>query len=449
MKITFLGAAGTVTGSSYVLTSGRGQSIIIDLGMFQGLPEIDALNYQPFQYDCRQLSGGILTHAHLDHCGRLPILIPKGFHGDILMTPATQELTELSLLDSAKVAVQDDRPILFDKKLATNAFDYFKTTPYRVPVTMGDFTITFRDAGHILGSASLEITDAHATSDVKKIIFSGDLGNSPEDLVHQTELLESADAVVMESTYGDRLHPDQIPQDIIQAEINAIEHTDAALLIPAFSLERTQELMHIIMHLKKEGKVQASTPVYLDSPMAIKATRIYRSHPELFNAHTYEDFQHGDPFTFPGLELLESRSQSRSIYKRRGPKVIVAGSGMMMGGRIVGHAAQYLPLASTRLLIVGFQGEGSLGRELMEGAREVVIEGKSVKVNGTVNSTQAMSSHADQTQLIEWLSHIKGVKKVILTHGEDPSREALASRITEELNIADIQMPHLHDELSL
>lgn len=422
---------------------------MIDLGMFQGLPEIDQLNYKPFEYDCRQLSGAILTHAHLDHCGRLPILLPKGFKKDIWMTPATQELTELSLLDSAKIAVQDDREILFDKNLAGDTFEYFKTTPYRMPVQMGDFTVTFRDAGHILGSASLEIVDNQTDSEIKKIVFSGDLGNSPEDLVQQTELLDSADAVVMESTYGDRLHPDQIPEDIIQAEINKVEETQGTLLMPAFSLERTQELLHIIMHLKKDGKVKPNTPVFMDSPMGIKATRIYRDHPELFNAHAYDDFKERDPFMFPGLEQVDSRSQSRGIHAKKGAKVIIAGSGMMMGGRIVGHAAHYLPVSSTRLLIVGYQGEGTLGRDLMEGAAQVNIDGKTVQVNATVSDTQAMSSHADQQQLLDWLAHIKNVKKVILTHGEDGPREVLAGRVTKELGIADVSMPHLHDEITL
>jgi metallo-beta-lactamase family protein len=183
--------------------------------------------------------------------------------------------------------------------------------------------------------------------------------------------------------------------------------------------------------------------------MGTKATRIYRNHPELLNTHTYDDLKAGDPFMFPGLEQVDSRSQSRGIHKKKGAKVIIAGSGMMMGGRIVGHAAHYLPISTTRLLIVGYQGEGTLGRELMEGATQVNIEGKTVKVNGTVNDTQSMSSHADQQQLLDWLAHIKNVKKVILTHGEDNPREVLAGRITKELGIGGVVTPHLHDEVTL
>src|SRR3990172_5203335 len=275
MKIKFLGASGTVTGSSYVLTGSSGQSILIDLGMFQGKPDIDRLNYEPFDYDCRGLVGAILTHAHLDHCGRLPILIPKGFRGSIWMSPATRDLTELSLLDSAKVARQDDKEILYDENLAIQIIQTFKTIDYRIPIQIGDFRVAFLDAGHILGSASCEIEDKNATPKFTKIVFSGDIGNSPEDLVQKTEYIDFADVVVIESTYGDRVHPKSDSSEALQSEITAIENSGGTLLIPAFSLDRTQELLHLIKHLKKSGKVLAETPIYLDSPMAQKATLNY------------------------------------------------------------------------------------------------------------------------------------------------------------------------------
>ncbi|MEP7167254.1 MAG: MBL fold metallo-hydrolase [Candidatus Woesebacteria bacterium] len=447
MKIKFLGASGTVTGSSYVLTSGSGQSVLIDLGMFQGIPAIEKLNYDPFEYDCSTLSAAILTHAHLDHCGRLPILLSHGFAGDIWMTRPTQDLTELSLLDSAKIAKQDDKVILYDKDLAEQTFSRFKTTDYRVPVQIGEFTVTFRDAGHIMGSASLEIEDAHPNSGIRKIVFSGDLGNSPEDLLEPTEMVESSDAVVMESTYGDRLHPEGVPADIIMSEIKAIETAGGTLLIPAFSLERTQELLHTIMHLKKEGKVKLETPIVMDSPMASKATDIYENYPENFNAHIKNDMLSGDPFSFMGLQMIMDRRGSEAVEGETRPQVIIAGSGMMSGGRILGHAAHYLPIPSTRLLIVGYQGEGTHGRELLEGKKEITIDGEVVSVRATINSTQVMSSHADQGQLLEWLSHIKQVKKVFLTHGEDGPRSALAEKIKAQLHLEDITMPILHQEV--
>lgn len=448
MKIKFLGAAGTVTGSSYVLTSGSGQSILVDLGMFQGTSEIDALNYKSFEYDPSQLSGAVLTHAHLDHCGRLPIIIPMGFKGKIWMTPSTRELTELSLLDSAKVALQDRKEVLYDKELAYKTFNRFKTTEYHTTVPIGDFAATMYDAGHILGSASLVIEDQHPNSEIRTIVFSGDLGNTPEDLVKETEFINKADAVVMESTYGDRLHPEEDAEAMLQNEINTIEKSESTLLIPVFALERTQEILHMIMHLKKTGKVKANTPVILDSPMADKATEIYMKYPQLFNAHLHDDLQEGTPFGFQGLELIERREQSKALHMRKGAKVILAGGGMMAGGRIVGHAGYYLSDPNNRLFIVGYQGEETLGRELMEGKKGVEIDGAMVPVHATVTTTHAMSSHADQQQLMNWLKHIQGVKKLFLTHGEDGPRAALAKRVSTELGIQDISLPQLNQELS-
>ncbi len=198
MKIKFLGAAGTVTGSSYVLTSRSGQSILIDLGMFQGVPNIERLNYEVYDYDCSQLSGAVLTHAHLDHCGRLPILLSHGYTGNIFMTPATRDLTELALFDSAKIAKEDKKKILYDRNLAEETVTRFATVEYQAQTRVGDFLVTMKDAGHIMGSASLYVEDTHADSQIKSIVFSGDLGNSPEPLEKATEIFQTADAVVME-----------------------------------------------------------------------------------------------------------------------------------------------------------------------------------------------------------------------------------------------------------
>jgi metallo-beta-lactamase family protein len=449
MKIKFLGACGTVTGSSYMLTSGSGKSILIDLGMFQGLPEIDKLNYEPFNYDCSELVGAILTHAHLDHCGRLPILLSHGFTGNIWMTPATRDLTELSLLDSAKIAKGDKNPILYDTQLAVNTISQFKTINYDTSLMLGDFTIFLRDAGHILGSASLEITDNQANSSFKKIVFSGDLGNTPEDLLQTTEFIDSSDLVVMESTYGDRLHPATDPKDTLISEIHHIENSGGTLLIPAFSLDRTQEILHLLLHLKQDRLIKPETPVFLDSPMAVKATDIYLKYPNLYNSHVQADLKTGNPFDFPGLAIINKRNESESIHKHAGPKVIIAGSGMMNGGRIIGHAKHYLPMNTTRLLIVGYQGEATLGREILEGAKTVTLDNSTIQIKASVNSIQSMSSHADQKQLIEWLRHIKGVKKVFITHGEEMPRMVLSQKINTELGISDIEKPLMNQEFNI
>lgn len=443
-----MGACGTVTGSSYILTSSAGNSILIDLGMFQGPPEVDKLNYEPFAYNCAQLVGGILTHAHLDHCGRLPIILPLGFREKIWMTRPTSELVELALMDSAKIAKQDDREvILYDKELAMEMLETFLTVGYHDPFILGDFIVTFFDAGHIIGSASLLIEDKSATSGIKKIVFSGDLGNSPEDLVNSTELISSADAVVMESTYGGRLHPVEDSLNILQQEINAIEGKNSTLLIPAFALERTQELLHMIKHLKMDGKIKVETAVFIDSPMAEKATRIYMKYPNIFNSHIANEFKNSNPFDFPNLIVIEDHQESEKIHEYAGAKVIIAGSGMMTGGRILGHAIRYLPDANNHLLIVGYQGEGTIGRKLSEGEKIVEVEDVLVQVNASVNKTEGMSSHADQKQLMDWLTNIKGVKKVFLTHGEDESRLALKEKIKTDLGITDIILPILHEEV--
>jgi metallo-beta-lactamase family protein len=447
MKIKFLGAAGTVTGSSYVLTSGSGQSILIDLGMFQGSDEIDKLNYLPFEYDLSLLTGAILTHAHLDHCGRLPIIMHKDFKGSIYMTPPTADLTELSLFDSAKIAKEDKRQILFNSNDVVNTIKQFVTMDYHKEIHIGDFVVTFRDAGHILGSASLEIIDKNPKTEIQKIVFSGDIGNYPAFLEQPTEFITSGDAVVIETTYGDRLHPDENPVDALQAEINAVEKDGGTLLIPSFSLDRAQELLHIIMHLKKEGKVKDETAVVLDSPMAEKATKIYVDYPKLFNPHVQSDYKRGELFDFPGLEVTRNWKESQALHTRPEPKVIIAGSGMMTGGRIVGHAGFYLSKKESRLMIVGYQGEGTLGRELLEGKKEVLIDGVSVKVNASVHNTQGMSSHADQGQLMEWLKSIKGAKKIFLTHGDEDARIKFQEKIKEEMSITDVTLPVLNEEI--
>lgn len=449
MKIKFLGAAGTVTGSSYILTSGNGTSILIDLGMFQGPSEVDKLNYLPYDYDVSTLSGAILTHAHLDHCGRLPIIMNKGFKGSIYMTPPTRDLTELSLLDSAKIAKEDKAQVLYTTADVINLVKQFVTVEYHKEIHIGDFVVTFYDAGHILGSASLEIVDKNPSSDIRKIIFSADIGNYPAYLEDATEFIKSGDAVVIETTYGDRLHPKDSPIDALQSEINAVEVNGGTLLIPSFSLDRAQELLHMIMHLKKEGKVLKETAVILDSPMAEKATKIYVDYPKYFNPHIEAEYKLGEMFDFEGLEVTKDWRQSQAIHARPEPKVIIAGAGMMTGGRIVGHAMHYLPFPSTRLMIVGYQGEGSLGRELLNGKTEVIIKGVRVPVKASVHDTQGLSSHADQGQLMEWLKSINGVKKLILTHGDDHSRIGFKEKVVSELGLNDVILPTLGEEVTL
>lgn len=439
MQIKFLGAAGTVTGSCYLLTSQSGDSVLIDCGLFQGPRDIERLNDFPLDGDCSQISAAILTHAHLDHCGRLPNLLPQGFKGQIWMTPPTKDITEISLFDSAKINRGD-------KKIVKKIVQRFQTIDYETQFKIEDFGIIMRDAGHILGSASLEIVDQKTN---QKIVFSGDLGNTPEDLIKATELIGFSDIVVMESTYGDSVHPTSDPSEMIQLEINSIESSGGTLLIPAFSIERSQELLHKISHLKKAGKIKMETPIFFDSPMAQKVTEVFEKYHQYYNEELKIDFAHDDPFHFTGLTVVENKTDNKILENTNGPKIIIAGSGMMTGGKILGHAIRYLPINSTRLLIVGYQGRGTLGRSLLEGQKNVRIEGNFITVQASINQTQAMSSHADSPKLMNWLKNIKSVKKIFLTHGEDEPRKTLAEKIKTDLQIFDISLPILNQQVTL
>lgn len=450
MKIKFLGASGTVTGSCYLLTSDSGESIMIDCGLFQGTPEIDSLNYGELMCDVSSLEGVVLTHAHLDHCGRLPILVTKGLNKPIYMTEPTRDLTILSLYDTAKINKEEKwKKPLYNEDAVDEVIKFFKTVEYREPFKVGPFSVTMRDAGHIIGSACLEVVDENAKGEVKKIVFSGDLGNSPEPIVRPTEKIDRADIVVMESTYGDRLHPEGDPAVRIQEEINKVESSGGVLLIPAFSIERSQELLHIIAHLKKDDKVSEQTEIVFDSPMGIKATDIFERYSKYFSDELKNNHNSSDPFGFEGLNVVENSKQSRGIDNSGGPKVIIAGSGMMTGGRIIEHALNYLPLKSTRLLIVGYQGEGTLGRRIIEGQKKVKIKGQEISINATVNEVQTMSSHADQKGLISWFENIRGVKKLFLTHGENGARGTLEEKLKKDLSFNSIDLPTLNQEVDL
>lgn len=442
-SIRFLGAAGTVTGSSYVIQKESGKGIMVDLGMFQGPFHIENLNRAPLDFSVPDIEGVILTHAHLDHCGRLPLLAQLGFSGKIYMTKPTRELIEIVLLDSAKISHSERDEPLYTEEDVQRILDMSTVVDYHAPFEIGGYGITMYDAGHILGSASVVINGA------QKMVFSGDLGNSPEELLHATEKIAAADVVVMESTYGDRTHHVEDTDAMLLNEINAIEKNGGVLLIPAFSIERTQEILHKIDHLKRANKVLAKTPVYLDSPMAIKTTSVYKEFRNLYSPELVDHVKKDDPFDFPGLSLVESVEESKAILGVYGAKVIIAGSGMMSGGRIMYHALEYLSYRSSRLFIVGYQGEGTLGRDILDGARVVTIKGRKVQVNATVTHSSGMSAHADQPRLLNWFNSIESVKRLILTHGEDGPRTHLKQKINEDKTSLTIDTPHLNETISL
>jgi len=442
MKLKFLGAAGgLVTGSSSLI---NGQTLI-DLGMYQGTREVAELNQQPLDFDARKLDAVILTHAHLDHCGRLPLLIKGGFSGKVFMTAATKDLVEIVLFDAVKVAREDgDKDNLFGDEEVEKILLMTEVVEYNQSFFSAGVNFSLIDAGHILGSASVKLL----LPDKRKMIFSGDLGNSPQDLIKPTEKAGEGEVVIMESTYGDRLHGVEDEREVLVKEVEAVIRDGGTLLIPAFSLERTQELLHDLDYLKKTGKIKDNLKVFLDSPMAIRVTEVFKKHGELYNEELKKQAQVDDPFDFPGLSMVVEASQSRKIKEVIGAKIIIAGSGMMAGGRILSHAQEYLADSRTRLLFVGYQAKGTIGRAILEGARSVSIYGKSIEVEAHTREITSMSAHADQEQLLTWLEQIKGTREVFLIHGEEKSRRMLKSKIEERLGLK-VKLPLMGEEVEV
>lgn len=448
-QIEFLGASSDeVTGSNYLLTASDGNQALIDFGMFQGSDELDKRNYLPLNFNPPSLQAVFVTHGHLDHTGRLPLLVFGGYTGKIYMTEPTRAFADIILRDSARIAEMDrTKRSLYSLDEVEKLLRMIEIVKYNEPVKIGSFEAVFKDAGHILGSSSIVITDVSAdTPDA--IAFSGDLGNTPQDIVKPTEYIDKADYVVMESTYGNSAHPKEDPREIIMEEINTVEKTGGVLLIPAFAIERTQELLHIIHHLKKDGKIKADTPIFLDSPMGISATEVYLEFDGFYND---EILSHGKdiPFNFEGLVITDEARHSRAIIESPPPKVIIAGSGMMSGGRILHHAANYLGDPHTRILFVGYQADETIGRQILQGAKNVIIDKKQIQVRAKIREIKTLSSHADLPRLITWLGHIDGVKKVFLTHGETEERQGLKETIQKELKIQDVYLPQFDEAFKL
>ncbi|MFA5933217.1 MAG: MBL fold metallo-hydrolase [Microgenomates group bacterium] len=437
-KVQFFGAAGGVTGSCNLLI-GEHTQILIDLGMFQGIDDKNGINASPLAFDVTAISAVLVTHAHLDHCGRLPLLIKNGFKGKVYTTQATKDIVAVSLLDSAGIA-QENGLLLYTPQDVEELVSLIEVVDYNQPFKVGEYDINFKNAGHILGSASIEI------SNNETIVFSGDLGNTPEDLIPATEYISKADFVVMESTYGDSSHPEGDASQTIQNEINEVEKNGGVLLIPAFAIERTQEVLHIIGHLKQKGLVKNETPVYLDSPLALEVTEIFKKYPNLYNQSTFKE---SSPFDFSNLNIIETFKQSKSIIKDRGPKIIIAGSGMLTGGRILQHLKNYISLPTTRLLMVGYQAVNTLGRELEEGAKQIAINEAVLSVRAVVTKIDSLSSHADLPKLLTWLKHIQGIKKVFINHGEINQRNSLAEKIKTETEIKNVELPEMNQIFEL
>lgn len=434
-----------VTGSCFFLT-GEKTGLMIDFGMFQGRMEDTGLNTNKPKIDFDQLTAMILTHAHLDHCGRLPLLIRYGFRGPIFMTEATKALVELVLYDSAKIAKEDAKVILYTDEDVEKILKQVQLVEYDKPFMVGEFEITLLDAGHILGSATVLIKEK---STGKIVSFSGDLGNTPEPLLEPTHWVLRADVAVVESTYGDDIHEPRDEVIELAAVIAEAEAEKGTVIIPSFSLQRSQEILYIFDQLKKQGKMAIETPVFLDSPMAIKATEIFRDFPELYNRKLETQAKTDDPFDFPNLVLCDTIEKSRQIKNMIGVKVIVAGSGMMTGGRVLHHVISFLGDPKTQLVFVGYQADGTMGRQIKEGADNVNVWGNIVTVKAQIKEIKTMSSHADQVQILTWLGKMKGLSHVVLVHGEELPRLVLAEKVRQDFPGVKVELPMLNDEIEI
>ncbi len=444
MKITFYGAAGGVTGTAYYCESASAK-ILIDCGMFQGGKDAEIKNKKAPPVNYHTLDAIVLTHAHLDHCGRLPMAIRAGYHGPIFGTPATMDLAALVLRDSLKVQTSDleklNRMLVrkgkhkieapFDEDDVETAIRQMQPLAYhkQVPVAPG-MEIIVGEAGHILGSGTLKLAVKEGRKK-KSVIFSGDLGAIGMPIVRDSEPFSEADMVIMESTYGDRDHKPL--QDTIDEAIDIISealHTKGKILVPSFAIGRTQDIVYFIEQAFRKGGLPRF-PIYIDSPMAIEATRIYMSHPELFDEEMIEFMSSSGRQLDKGyIRPTPSAEESMALNDIQGPCMIIAGSGMCNAGRIKHHLRHNLWKPETSVLIVGYQAEGTLGRRLVNGDKSVNIFGERIAVRAQIHKLGGFSAHAGQTDLLNWFNVLAPARpRVVLTHGEDKARLPLAKII--------------------
>jgi len=435
MKLTFFGGVGEVTGSNYFLGSGASR-VLVDCGLHQGSHYAERRNFEPFPYDPKEIGAVFVTHSHLDHIGRIPKLFKDGFRGEIYSTPATKDFAELLLLDSehilGKEAEREKKPPIYMVEDVQEVMKVWRKIDYHAPISVGGFKIEFFNAGHILGSSFIKIE-----AEGKTIVFSGDLGNSPAPIIQSTEKIDFADYCLVESAYGDRVHEKtdqrrEMLEDVIEDAVKA----KGTLLIPTFALERTQELLYHMNQLFEEGRVPR-VPVFIDSPLAIKLTAVYKKYENDFNKETLTVARSGDDIlNFPGLRLTLTTEQSKEINGIPPPKIIIAGSGMSHGGRILHHEIRYLPDPKSTILFVGYQASGSLGRQILDGAEKVKIFGEEVPIRCRKVVIPGYSAHADQPRLLDWLRPMRqSLKRVFVVQGEAQESAALAQKIRDELAV--------------
>lgn len=434
-KIFFYGAAGAVTGSNFLLDTGDGK-FLIDCGLMQGLREAD--NWAPFPYDPKDISHLIVTHAHLDHIGRIPKLIKGGFRGEIISTKATRALAGPLLHDALELlthsAKRHGREPLYSAQDVGEALKLWRGVDYHEKANLpGGCELELLDAGHILGSAMAKISRGG-----KAVVFTGDLGGGNSPLLPPCEDVSGAQYLVMESTYGDRDRPDDEQRlERLEDIIEASAARGGSLLIPAFSTERTQDLLFDIRRLMTEKKVPP-LPVYLDSPLAEEITAAYLECPEYFSTDVRRRVEAGERiFSFPGLKFIKTPDDSRRVAEDGAQKILLAGSGMSSGGRVISHEQVYLPDPKSTILIVGYQAAGTIGRRLIEGQKTLELYDKKVPVRATIEELYGYSAHMDGQQLLEFANKAQsgGVREAFLVHGEPASAAFLAQRMRDYLGL--------------
>ena len=450
MQITanFLGAAENVTGSRHLIEI-NGIKILVDCGLYQERDFKDR-NWDPFPIPPSSIDAVLLTHAHLDHCGLIPKLVKEGFKGKIYCSEATSEIAKIVLLDAGHIQEEDAERKKrrhekkgIDKKVeplyttidAEESFPYFAPVKYQQPVKLCDgVEASFYEAGHILGASMIKVK-ATFDGQTRRIIFSGDVGRSNRPILRDPTFFEEADYVFIESTYGDRVHqPVADIKDKLAEVINRTYEAGGNIVVPSFSVERSQDLLYYLNELVNEDKIPHIL-AFLDSPMAVRVTQVFKKHPELYDEETTELMNSGDsPFDFPGLTLVSSTKESKAINNIRGTVMVIAGSGMCTGGRIKHHIVNNITRPESTLMFVGYQAFGTLGRILVEGAQEVRVLGEKYQVKARVERLHGFSGHADQKELLEWLGALKRPpRQVFVIHGEADSAHTFAECVKEQL----------------
>lgn len=440
MNITFYGAAGGVTGSKHLVETDDGKKILLDCGTFQGLSDMKSRNRSlPFEPD--EIDAVVLSHAHIDHCGMLPLLVKRGFTGKIFATPGTKAVAEYMMADAAHIEFQDaqyrqrhhigapdEREPLFTKEDAAKAVTQFAEVPYQRNQENKSWTeilpgveLKTYDAGHIMGSAVSVLRFALADGSHKTLAYTGDVGTPGTPLLHDPEIpAEEIETVITESTYGNRIHKQLVDAvDRLVEKINEVYKRGGKIIIPAFSLGRTQAIVYTLHKLTDEGKIPR-IPTYVDSPLATNLTDVYREHDHNYDDESAEDFKgpHDAPLDFTNLTYTRSTEESKALNKKEGPFIVISASGMMTAGRVVHHLRHNIADPKNAVLITGFQAYGTMGRRILEGAKQVKLYGDQFPVRAEIMTFNEFSAHADQPTMVAYLEKYQGLKNIILVHGE-------------------------------